>query len=143
MKSLLIVILLAVPMPGFANHELKKRDLTNGSAMYAEHCSSCHGIHLEGQTDWHIPDDDGIRPAPPHDETGHTWHHDSKLLFDYTKLGGQSLFERLGVTDVKSGMPGFANLLDDDDIWDILAFIRSSWPEEIKQIQDGLNPIHR
>ena len=45
-------------------------------------------MNLEGQPDWQTPDDNGTLPAPPHDETGHEWHHDNRLLFEYTQLGG-------------------------------------------------------
>ena len=52
-----------------------------GSVLYAEHCASCHGENLEGQTDWYQRDQDGYLPAPPHDETGHTWHHSDQVVF--------------------------------------------------------------
>ncbi|MDO8276710.1 MAG: hypothetical protein Q7T63_01135 [Burkholderiaceae bacterium] len=31
---------------------------------------------------WRSPGADGRTPAPPHDETGHTWHHDAAPLID-------------------------------------------------------------
>lgn len=55
-----------------------------GSEIYAEHCASCHGRSLEGHPEWQVRDAEGYLPAPPHDETGHTWHHPDKLLFDIT-----------------------------------------------------------
>ena len=58
-----------------------------GSVLYAEQCASCHGKNLEGQTDWHQRDQDGYLPAPPHDETAHTWHHSDQDLFEMTKYG--------------------------------------------------------
>ncbi|MFD0909575.1 c-type cytochrome [Ruegeria arenilitoris] len=110
-------------------------DPLRGAALYAENCASCHGANLEGQPDWQTPDADGVLPAPPHDRTGHTWHHGDGLLFDYTKLGGEEMLKRMGVSGVKSGMPGFADSLSDQDIWDILAFIKNSWPEGERAIQ--------
>ena len=77
---------------------------------------------------------DGSLPAPPHDETGHTWHHDTKMLFDYTKYGGQKTLAAVGITDYKSGMPGYEDVLSDLQIWEILAFIRSTWPKEIQDL---------
>lgn len=82
-------------------------------------------------------------PAPPHDETGHTWHHDNRLLFNYTKLGGLAMFESMGITDIKSGMPGFGQVMTDDDIWDVLGFIRSSWPKRVQKVQDSRNRPHQ
>lgn len=125
-----------------ASHELDGRNLGNGRALYAEHCASCHGAGLEGQPDWRAENDDGTLPAPPHDETGHTWHHDNGLLHAYTRLGGQVALEQRGVTGFKSAMPGFYETLSDEDIWDILAFIRSTWPRRVQEMQSNRNPPH-
>ena len=48
-------------------------DLAEGEKLYQEYCASCHGADLEGQVGWRSAGEDGILPAPPHDETGHTW----------------------------------------------------------------------
>ena len=58
-----------------------------GKNVYAENCASCHGIALEGQANWRQRDADGYLLAPPHDETGHTWHHSDTYLFLMTKYG--------------------------------------------------------
>ncbi|WP_298855730.1 cytochrome c [uncultured Ruegeria sp.] len=118
------------------------RDLTNGQTLYAEHCASCHGVKLEGQPDWQTPDENGILPSPPHDETGHTWHHDNQLLFEYTQLGGEAVLAARGVDAFASGMPGFVDTLTDDDIWDVLTYIRSTWPDDIQQLQASRNLSH-
>ena len=113
-------------------------DLAQGAALYAEHCASCHGAELEGAPDWRRRGADGLYPAPPHDETGHTWHHGDKLLFDYTKLGGEALLAARGITDFESGMPGFGHLLTDDQIRDVLAFIKSTWPKLMRSHQEDM-----
>ena len=51
-----------------------------GQRLYAENCATCQGADLEGQPDWQTPLANGRYPAPPHDETGHTWHHADALL---------------------------------------------------------------
>ena len=142
MKRALPVLALLWPAAGFAGHELDGRHIGNGQALYEERCASCHGAKLEGQPNWRRPGSDGILPAPPHDATGHTWHHDDKLLFDYTKLGGQALMEARGITGFKSGMPGLGDVMNDDEIRDVLAYIRSTWPERIRKIQAKRNPAH-
>jgi len=108
-------------------------DLAAGAALYAETCAACHGASLEGQPDWQIALPDGTFPAPPHDETGHTWHHDDAMLFDYTRLGGAQALARTGVTGFKSGMPGFGDTLTDAQIRDILGYIQSTWPDRIRE----------
>lgn len=128
--------------PVMAGHELDNRDVTAGTELYAEHCAACHGANLEGQPNWRTPDEDGRLPAPPHDATGHTWHHDNALLFSYTKLGGAEALASRGVTGFDSGMPSFQDVMTDSEIWDVLAFIRSTWPDEVKEIQSARNPPH-
>ena len=59
-------------------------------------------------------------------ETGHTWHHETNMLFDYTKLGGQAMLEAVGAKDFSSEMPGFEKVLTEEQIWEILTFIRST-----------------
>ena len=113
-------------------------DLARGAAHYAEHCASCHGEDLEGAPNWRRVGEDGLYPAPPHDVSGHTWHHGDGLLFDYTKLGGEAALAMRGVTDFESGMPGFGHVLSDEEIRDVLAFIKSTWPEEMRLHQEQL-----
>lgn len=142
MKNFLISISCFAATAAFADHELDNRDLANGQALYAEQCAACHGANLEGQPEWRTPDENGVLPAPPHDQTGHTWHHDNQLLFEYSKLGGAAALEARGVTGFASGMPGFGETLTDEEIWDILAYIRSTWPKRVQDIQAARNPPH-
>lgn len=108
--------------------------IAEGRALYTQYCAACHGAELEGQPDWRTPGEDGRLPAPPHDASGHTWHHSDSLLFDYTKFGGAAVLARQGVT-FDSGMPGFGDQLSDRQIENILDYIRSTWPDRIRQVQ--------
>lgn len=101
--------------------------VASGSALYGEHCAACHGADLEGAPNWQEPFDDGTLPAPPHDGSGHTWHHPDALLFAITKFGGQSQAPA-GFT---STMPGFEGILSDHEIAAVLTFIQSRWPADI------------
>lgn len=138
--KLSVAFLIGGAVGASAEHEWAGRDLDMGAALYSQHCAGCHGANLEGQPNWRSPYADGTLPAPPHDETGHTWHHDSPLLFDYTRLGGEQALADRGVTGFKSGMPGFAGVLSDDEIWAVLAFIRSTWPPRLQQAQSDRTP---
>ncbi|WP_457649092.1 c-type cytochrome [Profundibacter sp.] len=114
----------------------QSRDVRLGQQLYQENCASCHGANLEGQANWKTPDENGILPAPPHDETGHTWHHGDRLLFGYIKLGGAAAMKRAGFDGFKSGMPGFGNVLSDQEIGQTLAYIKSNWPEKLQSLQE-------
>ena len=114
-------------------------DIVAGERLYAKNCASCHGADLEGQADWRSPGADGRLPAPPHDKTGHTWHHGDEVLFDYTKLGGKAVLAAQGM-EFNSGMPGFSESLTDQQIWDILAYIKSTWPARERDVQSARSP---
>lgn len=100
-----------------------------GAPAYARHCASCHGINLEGQPNWKTPLASGRLPAPPHDDSGHTWHHTSEVLFAITKFGLKPPYAPAGY---QSDMPGFGATLSDDEIWNVLAFIRSRWSPSVR-----------
>ena len=105
-----------------------------GEQVYREHCASCHGADLEGQPDWRQRGPNGRLPAPPHDETGHTWHHPDDVLFRITKQGVSAI-----VPDYESDMPAYADVLTDAGIWAVLAFIKSQWPQPIQDRQAEIN----
>lgn len=138
------ITLVAILIAGAAQaeHAFENRNLSVGQDLYKEHCATCHGVNLEGQANWRVPNDDGTLPAPPHDATGHTWHHDSQLLFEYTRLGGSVALAERGITGVASAMPAFGEILSDDEIWNILAFIQSKWPEAVQKMQASRTPGH-
>ena len=106
-----------------------------GKKVYADQCASCHGARLEGEKNWKLRRPEGHFGAPPHDETGHTWHHPDQHLFNYTKRGGQAM----APPSFKSNMPGYGGTLTDGQIWAVLAFIKSRWPAPIQRRQEGLN----
>ena len=112
--------------------------LRQGAALYARHCAACHGARLEGQPDWQIADADGRLPAPPHDASGHTWHHGDAMLADYVRRGGQAVLDDLGVP-MTSGMPAFGETLTEGNIAAILAFIKSNWPARLRAVQARRN----
>ena len=140
--TVIAILSLAAPTVLSADHELLERDIAAGEQLYQQKCASCHGANLEGQPNWQSPNDDGVLPAPPHDASGHTWHHDNALLFEYTKLGGRGALAVRGIADFNSGMPAFDGVITDDEIWDILAYIRSTWPEREQDAQASRNRPH-
>ena len=98
--------------------------VAEGRKLYAQHCASCHGAKLEGQPNWRQRLPSGRLPAPPHDESGHTWHHPDSVLFGITKHG---LVPRYAPKDYETDMPAFSGKLTDEEIWAVLAYIKSHW----------------
>jgi mono/diheme cytochrome c family protein len=93
-----------------------------GEVTYGQYCASCHRADLGGDPDWKTRNADGSLRPPPHDDTGHTWHHSDALLLSLTR--DDSVFP-------ESRMPSFGGTLTDDEIITVLEFIKSSWgPEE-------------
>lgn len=105
--------------------------LALGEQLYSENCASCHGAELEGQPDWKRRLESGRMPAPPHDETGHTWHHSDADLFRLTKEGVAAVVGG----NYESDMPAFEDVLSDEEILAVLAFIKSTWPERERAYQ--------
>ena len=112
-----------------------QREIAQGSVHYSENCAACHGSNLEGEPNWRDPNENGVYPAPPHNNNGHTWHHSDQLIFDYIKLGGEAALAQEGVESFKSGMPAFSEALSNDEIWLVLNFIKSTWSVESSAAQ--------
>ena len=102
-----------------------------GAAVYERHCAACHGRELEGEPDWRRRKADGTLPAPPHDATGHTWHHSDDLLFRLTRDGPGVIAGE----DYRTTMPAYGGILSDREIWSVLAYIKSRWPADIQKVQ--------
>ncbi|WP_342236201.1 c-type cytochrome [Inquilinus sp. OTU3971] len=106
-----------------------------GAAVYARSCAVCHGVNLEGQPNWQSRLPSGRLPAPPHDASGHTWHHPDSVLFEIVKNG----FGKIVPSGYESDMPTFAGVLTDQQIADVLAYIKSRWPGEVQARQARAN----
>ncbi len=106
-----------------------------GQKIYLQNCASCHGVKLEGQKNWQTRDDEGYLLAPPHDETGHTWHHNDEYLFLMTKYG----IEKIIGKKYPNNMPAYEDILSDKEIIAVLSFIKSSWPKKIQEIHNNIN----
>lgn len=103
----------------------------SGEPIYQENCAACHGIDGEGQFPQAPlePDSTGRIGAPPHNETGHTWHHTDTLLLRYVKEGGFANPERFYT------MPAFGDILTEEEIWLVIAYIKTMWTNEQRLMQ--------
>ncbi len=109
------------------------QQVARGESVYAQYCLACHGARLEGQANWRERLPSGRMPAPPHDASGHTWHHPDSVLFGITKHG--LVPGKYAPPGYQSDMSAFAGVLSDEEIWAVLAYIKSSWPPDIRKAQ--------
>lgn len=129
MRAIFVIAVLAAA-PAWAE-DISPATIQQGQQIYAANCASCHGADLQGQPDWKHRLASGRMPAPPHDVTGHTWHHSDRDLFNLTKLGVAAVMG----DGYESDMPAFGGTLSDDEIRAVLDYIKSTWPERAQQSQ--------
>jgi mono/diheme cytochrome c family protein len=112
-----------------------QQQIALGQQVYATQCASCHGAKLEGQPNWKEELPSGGRPAPPHDASGHTWHHPDTLLFDIISRGAKAFAQ----PPQQYNMPAFSGILSDSEIWAVIAYLKSTWPPDIQAAQEQVN----
>ena len=120
--------------------------VADGAALYAWNCSRCHGRHLGGEFSWAFEGTDLSNEevgaivekiddiAPAHDERGSTSRLDDETLFKIVGEGPKEILQK-----PNSRMPGFSDRLDDEQIWAVIAFIKSHWQEP--EIADATDEI--
>ncbi len=106
---------------------LNPERVTQGATAYSQQCAACHGATLEGALDWKQSLPDGSFPPPPHDSSGHTWHHPDSLLLAIIADGGDPAFN--------SKMPAFRDKLTEQERRAVLEFIKSKWGKNEREFQ--------
>lgn len=102
-----------------------------GEIVYSQTCAPCHGVNLEGASNWETPNADGSYPPPPLNSSAHAWQHsDSSLIRTITNGRGS------GKT---TSMPAFGEQLGEDDIQAVIEFIKSTWETDNLNQQQLLN----
>ncbi|WP_145106062.1 c-type cytochrome [Cereibacter sediminicola] len=112
-------------LPGPAPTAADPATLALGRQVYVDECAACHGANLEGQPDWRERLPSGRLPAPPHDASGHTWHHPDEQLLAIIREGTAAIVGN----GYESDMPGFGDSLTEAEIRAVLDYIKSTWPE--------------
>lgn len=145
LSGLLVVLLVAAgtyvlgARSEWAPDALRRNDpqvVHAGARIYTQHCAACHGPRGEGQPGWRERGPDGLMPAPPHDDSGHTWHHPDAQLFAITKYGLAKLIKQ---PDYQTSMPIYDGVLSDSEINAVLSWIKAQWPKEIQARHDQVN----
>lgn len=100
-----------------------------GAELYETHCFSCH----QGDSGGEMMD-----MPPRHNANGHTWHHPDCQLTDIVLNGsgqmGQMMRQMMGGEDLLP-MPTFKGQLSEEEVAAILAYLKTWWTEEQRQLQ--------
>ena len=105
--------------------------VTNGKVVYVQSCASCHGANAQGAPGWATPGPDGLHPAPAHDDSGHTWHHSDRVLYETVRDGmGDPLNSAVPLR-----MPTFKDKLNDAQIRAVVEYLKTFWTPEHRQWQ--------
>ena len=119
----------AMPLPPLPT--LDTAQVQTGKAVYQANCAACHGANAEGAPNWATPGPDGLFPPPPHDDSGHTWHHSDRVLYEAIAQGMSD--------PLRPGsplrMPAFQGKLSDAEIRAVIEYFKSLWSQEHRQYQ--------
>jgi mono/diheme cytochrome c family protein len=115
MKVSLVLSLMLLPMvPGLVLGQTKG-DAKAGKIKYDANCIGCHGATGKGDG----PAAAALNPKPQDHTDGKTMNAlTDKYLFDIIKQGGKAVQKA-------ALMPAANKKLTDQDIWDMVAYIRS------------------
>ena len=107
-----VVIVLSFATPSLAQ---QKGDPAKGKVTYGTYCVSCHGASGKGDG----PAAATLNPKPRDlTDKAHMAKHKDDYLFEIIKKGGVAV----GKSAV---MPPWGTALKDEDIWSVVAYIRS------------------
>ena len=91
-------------------------DPTVGSGIFAGTCAICHGQAGGG--------DPGLAPGLTGD--WHAWEHPDRQIREWIARG------KLGLG---ANIPPYGDKLDEQDISDVIAYVKSLWNEEQREVQ--------
>lgn len=120
--QLLLVLGLAgcIGREGPPTPQLDPAQVRAGDVLYRRHCADCH--------------ETGRLGAPPHDSTGHSWHHPDGLLYRIVAEGA----EAYAVPGAPSGqMPAYVDRLAPADIEAVITYLKSRWNDEQRSWQQA------
>ena len=100
------------------------QQVAEGKTVYEQHCTACHNENAEGTADWKKRRADGSLPPPPLNGSAHTWHHPLPVLFGAINNGGKLL---------GGNMPGFREVLTDEEKQAVIAYFQSFWTDATYQ----------
>lgn len=99
--------------------------IKRGETVYVANCVNCHGQNGEATAEWRKTGPDGKYPPPPLNGTAHTWHHSTAVL-------KKTILE--GTPPEYGSMPPWKDILTEQQVDDVIVWIKSLWPDEIYDV---------
>jgi mono/diheme cytochrome c family protein len=99
-----------------------EQQVQKGARVFAVYCAACHGGRAQADENWRQRGPDGKFPPPPLNGTAHAWHHP---LFELREIIRDGSDPQLG------NMPGWREVLSDEEIDATIAWFQSLWPHEV------------
>ncbi len=100
-----------------------------GEEIYNANCITCHGGPTGG----------AMMDYPPrHNANGHTWHHPDCELKQIVRVGGDEMTDMMRQMMAPPDAPkmqAFGDKLSNDEIEAVLAFIKTMWTPEEREVQ--------
>lgn len=109
--------------------------VAQGRQVYLQRCASCHGETAQGAPNWQRPDARGDLPAPPHNDSGHTWRHSDAELTSIILNGLRDPFNK--TPDLT--MPSFKGVLTPAEVQAVITYFKSLWSPEHRRYQEEQN----
>lgn len=124
-KGLLVAALALTACVGREGPSVPRLDpaqVRSGEALYRRHCADCH--------------ETGRLGAPPHDSSGHTWHHADGMLYRIVAEGAAAY----AVPGAPPGqMPAYADTLTPPQIRATITYLKSRWKREQHAFQQEVS----
>lgn len=135
-QALMALFILAAASPASAQQALTPERAAKGKAVYEKRCAGCHG--LTGQGDG--PAADRLRPRPRDFKT--SFYKFGDTVFGKLPLDA-AIFRAVAEGLPGSSMPGWKDVLREEEIWDVVAYIKefSRKFARLKERGEKLEPL--
>ena len=111
-----------------------KQQVENGSTIFKENCSECHGAQAGGKVvNWKQKLQDGSFPPPPLNGSAHAWHHPRSVLLGVINDGGLAYGGK---------MPAFKDILGNEEKLAAIAYFQNFWDDEIYRQWEVMGGAH-
>lgn len=120
LPPLRLLVTPATPTSYYAAPDISAAAIRRGALLYLDHCAACHGEDRHGTG----PDAPELPAWPPDLTSALVWERADGDLF--WRIG-----HGIAAPDGRQAMPGFAQVLDDDGIWAVIATLRAGIPSPL------------